>query len=212
VEYLYRILDENHPDLRKANEAIYPQALTLNADQVRDAAAAINTVTNPRPTPALTDAQQETPSGQTYTAMRQTNELRVTLAAEALNRHLTFHAPTLPDDVTQWARDQWAQAGAGGPVPGVVDGKMSEAALYNILSKIRIGNPNWYMQLASMTDTGLLRELALIGSVQLELMRKNTELLDRISVLLSMQVTSQLETTGKKEVEAAYMRAIGAQQ
>jgi hypothetical protein len=212
AEYLFRILDADHPDLQKANEAMFPQSLTLSSAQIRDAVAALNTVSNPRPTPALTDAQMETPAGQTYTALRLINETRTTFAAEALNRHLTFHSPTLPDDVTQWAKEQWANAGAGGNPPGVVDGKMSEAALYNLLSQIRMGNPNWYMEIASLNDTGLLREMAVISAAQFELTRKNTELLDRISVLLSMQLTANLEATGKKEVEAAYSRTISTQQ
>jgi hypothetical protein len=212
AEYVERILSDQHPDLQKSNEAVFPEGYTLNSEQIKDGVAAINTITNPMPTPELTDAHKDTPSGQAYTALRLVNGMRTTLAGNLLNKHLTFHSPTVPEDTAKWAKDQWAAAGAEGPAPGIVDGKMSEAALYNLLSQTRMGNPNWYMDLASKNDTGLLRELALMSSIQVELLRKNLELLDRMSVVLSMQYTTQLETGAKKEVDAAFIQAIGAQQ
>jgi hypothetical protein len=144
--------------------------------------------------------------------MRNIHELRVTLNAEALNKHLAFHSPTLPEEVASWANAQWKTAGAGGDAPGIVESRMSEAALYNILSQMRIGNPNWYMDVAKETPAGLMRELVLLTALQLELTRKNNEWLDRIAVLTALQSAAQLESANQQMLEAAYARAIGAQQ
>ena len=94
--------------------------------------------------------------------------------------HVAAHAPTLPEDVAAWAKSQWQEAGGSGTPPGLVNGKMSEAGLFKLLSQMRLGNPNWFNQVTSATEAGLLREMVMMQAIQLELTRKNNELLDRM--------------------------------
>ena len=131
---------------------------------------------------------------------------------ESLNNHVVYHAPTLPDDVTAWAENQWSEAGGSGTPPGIVDGKLSEAGLYKLLSQMRVGNPNWFAQVATATDTGLLRELVIMQAFQMELTRKNTDLLDRLTVIASLDFLTRMEGTTGKEMDDLYTRMVGAQQ
>lgn len=89
---------------------------------------------------------------------------------------------------------------------------MSEAGLYLLLSQMRMGNPNWFSQIASATVSGLLRELVMMQAVQLELARKNNELLDRLTVIASLDYLTRMEGTTGKEMEDLYTRMVGAQQ
>lgn len=89
---------------------------------------------------------------------------------------------------------------------------MSEAGLYRLLSQMRMGNPNWFTQIASATDSGLLRELVMMQAVQLELARKNNELLDRLTVIASLDYLTRMEGTTGKEMEDLYTRMVGSQQ
>lgn len=212
VEFLQRVLAAEQPSEQESLEALFPLQGTLTEDQTAQAHEAIKTLGNPRPLPVVTDTQKETPAGQTYEAARKIHENRRAVAMEALNNHVVLHSPTLPDDVTAWAENQWSEAGGSGTPPGLVDGKLSEAGLYKLLSQMRVGNPNWFVQVASATDAGLLRELVIMQAFQLELTRKNTDLLDRLTVIASLDYLTRMEGTTGKEMEDLYTRMIGAQQ
>ena len=133
----------------------------------------------------MTEEQKETPAGQTYAAARKIHEERVAAVAESLNNHVVYHAPTLPEDVTAWAENQWSEAGRSGTPPGIVDGRLSKAGLYRLLSQMRVGNPNWFAQIATATVAGFA-ELVIMQAFQMELTRKNTDLLDRLTVIASL--------------------------
>lgn len=213
LDYLERQLAEDHPDVKQMVEGMFPLDRTLTAEQLAQAHEAIKTLADPRPLPMPTDDQKEnTAAGQTYAAARLVHQGRIQTAREALDHHVAFHAPTLPPEVAQWAVEQWKQAGAQGTPPGVVDGKISEAALLNLLVQARAGNPNWYTQIASATEAGLLRELVLMQSVQLQLQHRNMEYLDRLSVVTSLDYLTRMEGTTGKEMEALYRQMIGTQQ
>lgn len=160
----------------------------------------------------VTDSQKSTPAGQTYAAAKKIHESRLAAVMESLNNHVVYHAPTLPDDVTAWAQNQWSEAGGSGTPPGLVDGKLSEAGLYKLLTQMRVGNPNWFMQVSSATDAGLLREMAVMQAFQFELARKNTELLDRLTFIASMDFLTRMESATGKEMNDLYTRMVGAQQ
>jgi hypothetical protein len=131
---------------------------------------------------------------------------------ETLNNHVAYHAPTLPDDVTSWAQNQWSEAGGSGTPPGIVNGKLSEAGLYKLLTQMRLGNPNWFTQITAATEAGLLRELVMMQAVQLELTRRNNDFLDRLTFLASLDYLTRMEGTTGKDMNDLYTRMIGAQQ
>ena len=212
VEFLQRVLAEEHPSEQEALEALFPLQGTLTGEQVAQAHESIKTLANPRPLPVVTDEQKKTAAGQTYAAARRIHENRLAAVAEALNHHVVLHSPTLPEDVAAWAQNQWTEAGGSGTPPGLVDGRLSEIGLFKLLSQMRVGNPNWFAQLAASTDTGLLRELAMMQALQLELTRKNTEFLDRLSVIASLDFLARMEGTTGKDMEDLYARMVGAQQ
>ena len=212
VENLERILSEDHPEEKETVEAIFPLNTTLTENQVVQAHESIKTLANPRPLPVVTDEQKETPAGQIYAASRKTHEARIETIMDTLNSHVAFHSPTLPDDVAAWAKNQWSEAGGSGTPPGLVDDKLSKAGLYELLSQMRTGNPNWFTQISQMTDTGLMRELVLIQAFLLDVSAKNNELLDRLTVIASLDYLSRMEGTTGKELSDLYTRMVGAQQ
>ena len=212
VEYLERVLDEAHPDEKAIVESFFPLQATLTEDQVALAHESIKTLANPRPAPVVTDAQKASPSGQTYAVARRIHGGRLATVMESLNNHVVYHSPTLPEDVTAWANSQWSEAGGSGTPPGIVDGKLSEAGLFKLLTQMRLGNPNWFAQVTSATEAGLLREMVVMQALQLEMTRKNNELLDRLSVIASLDYLTRMEGTTGKELTDLYTRMIGAQQ
>ncbi len=212
LDYLRRILEENHLKRGETVEAFFPINTTLTAEDVSKAHEAVKTLTTPNPLPVITEGQKNTPAGQTYEASRKVHDARLALAAEVLNEHIAFHAPTLPDDVTTWATNQWNEAGGSGTPPGLVDGKLSEAGLYSLLSQMRMGNPNWFTHIASSTEAGLLRELALMQAMQVEQNRRNNALLSHMAVIASLSFLTDMEGTKASELKDLYTRMLGTQQ
>lgn len=212
VEFLQRVLADDQPSQQESLDALFPLQSTLTEEQVAQAHETIKTLANPRPLPVVTEEQKDTPAGQTYAAARKIHEERVAAVMESLNNHVVYHAPTLPEDVTAWAENQWSEAGGSGTPPGIVNGRLSEAGLYKLLSQMRVGNPNWFAQIATATDTGLLRELVIMQAFQMELTRKNADLLDRLTVIASLDYLTRMEGTTGKEVDDLYTRMVGAQQ
>lgn len=212
VEYLNRVLAEDHPDIKSMTDSIWPLKTTLTEEEVGNAQETIKSLSNPRPLPMVTDDQKETPAGQTYDAARKIHEGRLAAAMEAMNFHTAYHAPTLPDDVTTWAQNQWKEAGSSGTPPGVVNGKLSEAGLYELLARMRMGNPNWFQQLAQANDTGLLREIAMMQAVMIELTRKNNEFLDRLTFMTALDYVTRMEGTTGKDMDEQYAHMVGTQQ
>ncbi len=52
----------------------------------------------------------------------------------------------------------------------------------------------------------------MMQAVQLELARKNNELLDRLTVIASLDYLTRMEGTTGKEMEDLYTRMVGSQQ
>ena len=212
VEYLNRVLEEGHPTEQEMVDALFPLEDTITDEQLSQAHESIKTLANPRPLPVVADAQKDTPSGQTYAAARTSPEGRLAVVMESLNNHVAAHAPTLPDDVAAWARNQWQEAGGSGTPPGLVNGKMSEAGLFKLLSQMRLGNPNWFNQVTSATEAGLLREMVMMQAIQLELTRQNNTLLDRLNVVVALDYLTRMDGSTGKELNDLYVRMVGAQQ
>jgi hypothetical protein len=83
VEFLQRVLAEEHPSEQETLEALFPLQGTLTGEQVAQAHESIKTLANPRPLPVVTDAQKKTAAGQTYAAARRIHENRLAAVAEA---------------------------------------------------------------------------------------------------------------------------------
>jgi hypothetical protein len=212
VDYLNRLLAQEHPDSAAMADSLFPLQETLTEEQTALAHETVKSLSNPRPLPVPTDDQKNTPAGQTYAAARQIHGGRLAAVVETLNAHVVYHAPTLPDDVTAWAQTQWSEAGGSGTPPGLVDSKLSEAGLYKLLSQMRMGNPNFFAQVTASTEAGLLRELVVMQAIQLELTRKNNEFLDRLSVVGALDYLTRMDGANGKELSALYTRMIGAPQ
>lgn len=212
LDYNQRLIAEEHPDVEEMVEAIFPLEHTLTDEQVVNAQETIKSLTDARPVPMATEEQKQSPAGENYAATRLIHQGRLALGQEAMNAHVAYHSPTLPEDVVSWAERQWQEAGGQGTPAGLVDGKLSEAGLYKLLSQMRIGNPNWLAGLGGLTEAGLLRELLLIQSMQFELTRKNNEFLDKMTFIMALDYTTKMEAVQNKELEDLYIRMIGTQQ
>lgn len=210
VDFINRISDAEHPKIEEIVQSIFPQAKTLKEEEVIKAHEALKTLGNPFPLPVPTEEQLNTPAGEGYHAAKTIQEGRIGVGMDILNEHIAFHAPTLPPDLAKWAEEQWKQAGAEGDVPSVVDGKLSQAGLFNILSQLRIANPNWIAKLGAMPPLALQREQVFLDALNFELARKNNELLSSLLLITTLEYLTKLENN--PETTDVYNKLIKHQQ
>ncbi len=197
LDFIDRIINDEHPDIEEMTSAIFPKNYTLTEEQISQANETIKTLANPFPLPLPTDKQLESPIGEGYEIERLRQQGKQGLAMDALNENVSYHSPTVPNDLTAWAQDEWNKAGGTGEVPGLVNGSMSESGLYALLSQLRSGNPNWIAKIKEMTNMGVAREQLMIDALNFEIQRKNNELLNRLVVLSSMQYLQSIENNDK---------------
>ena len=89
VEFLNRVLADEHPTEKETVDALFPLESTLTEDQVAQAHESIKTLANPRPLPVVTDSQKSTPAGQTYAAAKKIHEARLAAEQQAFTDPLT---------------------------------------------------------------------------------------------------------------------------
>jgi hypothetical protein len=91
-----------------------------------------------------------------------------------------------------------------------VEGKMSEDALFWLLTNMRLSSANWHEEiLPSLPEAGLLREMASMMAVNLELERRQKNHLENIETLLSLLAQSQLEKNSGQGLKVLYQKVSG---
>ncbi len=210
VDFINRIISNDHPSLLEMTVMVSPENYTLSNDEVVIANESIKTMANPFPLPLLTDEQLNTSAGEGYQTARIIQEGKKGLAMDILNENVAYHSPTLPSDVTNWAKEQWQNSGGTGQVPGLVNGAMSQAGLFALLSQLRTGNPNWIANISKMTNMGVAREQLFITALNFEIQRRNNELLNKLLVIASMQYLNSIEENN--EAKKVYQELISNEQ
>ena len=66
---------------------------------------------------------------------------------------------------------------------------------------MRMGNPNWFTPDSGRRTPAFLRKWFLLQAFQFELARKNNELLDRLTVIASLDYLTRMDGTTGKEME-----------
>jgi hypothetical protein len=183
---------------------------TLTLPETKEAEQIIESMTNPIPPQVISKDKEETLDGATYMVQLRNFEAKQALYQSVLAKRVSERAPTV-EGLASWARGKWADMGAQGDPPGLIDGKMSQDALFWILANMRLSSANWHEEiLPQLPEAGLLRELASMQAVQLELSRKQNELLENIAMMMAMDGLDRLDGPERQALRAQFNRVIGS--
>jgi hypothetical protein len=183
---------------------------TLTPEGVAGAERAIEALSGRFPPPELEGGALSTPAGRAYEDARREFLTRQALFQSALARLAAGRAPTV-EGLEGWARGKWEEMGGAGDPPGLEGGRLSQEALFWYLANMRLGSANWHEEtLASLPEAGLLRELASMQAVGLELLRRQGESLDLIAGLLAASGLGELEGAPREALRALHSRAAGS--
>lgn len=212
VDYLAEL--STFPGPEKAQEALgaLSSGKTMTLGELREAERLIESVTDPLPARGIPERLGNSPAGRVYVAQKAQYEARQGLYQSVMARRLADRAPTV-DGLAKWAQGKWREMGGEGDVPGLVEGRLSQEALFWILANMRLASGNWHEEiLPRLPEAGLLREMASMMAVELELSRKRNEHLENISLLLSLNGLGQLEAGAGEALRNQYRRAISGSQ
>jgi hypothetical protein len=183
---------------------------TYTLAETADAEKLIETLTSPSPPPELSEGQLSTPAGRSYESRVRDYETSQALFQSVLARRVADRAPSV-EGLEAWARGKWEDMGGSGEPPGLVEGRLSQDALFWYLTNMRLGSANWHEQeLAALPEAGLLREIASMKAVELELLRRQNEKLDAISSVLAASALGDLEGAPREMLRVLFNRASGS--
>lgn len=143
-------------------------------------------LTNPNPLPEKPSGKLDKAEQQRAEALRNLDMMRRSLGTSLFQDIIAWRSPTNQNgDLLQAMANS---AGAQAEVPDIVNGMASMAAYWEYVIQSRTGNPNWYSELATRSETALLREQVMLTAQQLEMQIRTYDLLQKMGgVLANMQ-------------------------
>jgi hypothetical protein len=208
VDYLTELADFPPPEKTPALLGALSAGRTLTLEEVKEAERLLESMTDPMPLPKLPENRSQTAAGRLFEAERTRHEARQNLFQSVLAQRLADRAPTV-EGLSGWAENKWLEMGGTGEVPGLTEGRLSQEALFWLLTNARLASGNWHEEiLPKLPEAGLLRELASMMAVELELSRQRNDHLGNISALLALDGLSRLESGPGQSLRAQYRRAL----
>jgi hypothetical protein len=182
-------------------------ARTYSLEETLEAERLLESLSNPMPPPDLPDNRKGTPAGRSYTAMKKDYELRLSIYQGVLSRNIASRAPAL-EGLEGWVRSKWSSMGGAGDPPGLQNGLISDETLFWYLTSMRLSSANWHEEaLPALPEAGLLRELAAMEAVNLELQRRQNELLRDLVTLVAISGLEGLSNDKRAALMNQYSQA-----
>ena len=182
IVYVHSFDDEE----KNYSDILAPKDLTLSSEQVHEARILARTFLDPFPAKRLGDKYRNTPQGQSYEALDKIKRSNLLIPNAIMSDHIADHAPL--SDSQELAQKIQTDSGRAGPVEGVEGGLISRNAILNYLVNSRFANAEWLEGadgINKMNETGLLREMAVMKSMELEQRIRFLKKIDQLAMLLS---------------------------
>jgi hypothetical protein len=185
------------------------EALTLSLGELKEAERILEGLSNPLPPPMLPPGAKTTPAGRIYEIQKRGFEIRQSIYQSILARRLAERAPAV-EGLSDWALNKWQQMGGQAEPPGLVEGRLSQQSLVWLLTNLRLSSANWHEQiLPALPEAGLLREIASMMAIELELSRRRNEKLDNLNMMLALEGLEKLESGAGEALRLQYKLAVG---
>ncbi|MDR2387839.1 MAG: hypothetical protein LBE80_09690 [Deltaproteobacteria bacterium] len=209
IDYLMELSAFPPPEMSPALLGALSSGRTLTLAELKQAERLLEAISDPMPLQKLPENLSQSPAGRIFEAEKNRHEARQNFFQSVLAQKLADRAPTL-DNLSHWAESKWSEMGGKGPVPGLTPDGLSYEALFWLLTNTRLASGNWHEEiLPKLPEAGLLRELASMMAIDLELSRKRNEHLENISNLLALIGLDNLEAGSGQALRNQYRLALG---
>ena len=178
------------PDPTRPNSYL-PEVLSFNPDRVLDARRFIDNLVDPYPLDDLPKDLQGTPQGMAFWMRKKVYEGRLSVARHALNHALALRVPSAA--LRGWLEWVWRESKADEHL-AALQAQLPEQISYAELLKTevdrRYASPSWYAGIAGNPEAAVLRELAYMAALQLNLTYLRFRQGERLELLLAEQVAT----------------------
>ena len=168
---------------------------TLLPSQATAAQNFVLNVTNPIPYAAGPAVPANTTEGQRASVANLRDHAILSLARHAMNEQLALRTAQNNPQLVSW-QNQLAQESGLPPIPSSTNG----VSLMSILGtdvNSRFSNPTWITELHTLSSTGVLRETALEGSLEIEIEWQELLSDQKMEALLAAIAAKQVEIRGR---------------
>ena len=182
------------PDPTRPNSYL-PEVLSFNPDRVLDARRFIDNLVDPYPLGDLPPDLQGTPQGMAFWIRKKVYEGQLSVARYVLNHALALRVPAAA--LRGWLERVWQESKADEHQAAVL-AQLPEQISYAELLKTevdrRYASPSWYAGIAGSPEAAVLRELAYMAALQLNLTYLRFRQGERLELLLAEQVAASADT------------------
>jgi hypothetical protein len=175
------------PESLTAN-ALFPSDGAINDAELRNSKEWISLVTDPSPDLEIPPSREDTRAAKQAHAVKNIKTAGLSLPRQVLSEIAAANSPTL--ELGAWAQEMATQMGAEAP-EGVVDGRISPNTYLTTQVNMRAANPNWHSTLNGTTDVGVLREMASMQAVSLEIQMRTLRRTEQMAALLAQMAAQQ---------------------
>lgn len=192
-----RILYYDQEDASSVSPSFFfPRDATLSGDELGKALFAIKSVVDPFPSPGLPEKYQETGKADAYEALRKIKYSRLAMPVSVISDITSSYAPVV--ELGEWGEKMYERMEGSGEPPQLEDGKISVMGYIDMMVNARFANQDWHSGqdgIHGMTEAGLLREMLVMESVNMEMQRRQTRYMQQTAGLLAQD---QAAETGRE--------------
>jgi len=176
------------------SEYFFPKSGTLTPEQLHYARYMLANIIDPFPSYGLPE-KMNSRQAKEYRAMRKIKYSRLAMPVTVLSEIISAYAPTME---SQNLIQNTQKAMGASATDGVYDGKISTMKYIEHMTDLRFANNDWLTGengIHAMTQTGLLREMLVMQSVEMEMQRRQMKRMQQMAALLAQD---QAMETGKE--------------
>ncbi len=180
-----------------------PEVLSFDEQRVTDARRFIENAVDPYPLTDLPSELQGTPQGTAFWMRKKVYESKLGFARHSLNHALAMRTPSAA--LRGWLEDVWAESKTDEHKAALL-AELPDNISYLELLKTevdrRYASPTWYAGIASNPAAAVLREMAYMQALQLNLDFQRLRQGERLELLLARLVLDSTEQSGRDDLQA----------
>lgn len=190
-------------------EMFFPTDNKLSSDYLSNARFMITNIVDPFPTYKLPEKFKNEGDRLGYEAQRKVKYSRLSMPVVALSRVVSAYAPTI--ELGDWSEAMHERMGDEDPKGIDDEGRISVMEYIDTQVDMRFANNDWISGsegIHGKSQTGLLREIAMMESIGMEMQKRQMRNLQMATALLAQSVAMDVDNTVNAELNGMYNRII----
>lgn len=189
------------------SDFFFPEGGTLSVEDGQKVLFALRSIIDPFPTPNLPEELEG--GAEEYEALKKAKNSRLAMPTSVLSEIAASYMPTI--EAQEWKDDMYATMGGSG-TPSEVEGeRISPMTYLDMMVASRFANQDWLTGeegIHGKTPTGVLREIAVMDSVKMEMQRRQMRYLQQTAGLLAQEQAARTDEQFGEKLQNIYRKVV----